>query len=297
MDDPSVTFNDLDARLRFRSLWNLGITGEGVTVAVIDSGIHHIPSLEKLIVLDKDFTGENNPIGLPNSHATSIAACIHAVAPKACIANLKALSEQKDPDRETICQAIQFCLDCYPQYKIINLSIYFLPEGCCKTKRCILCFKVNEAVEKGITVITAAGNLGPKPGTVTCPGLADNAMTVGSAWSKQEAEWWEKTSKIKKWWFQASGEFGNRFGTSYSAAWTSGGVALLLSFSKDVSPKEIKEAIMKSAFKLKNAPGISGGMQCYEAFNLLLKALSKNNFPNLYDSYLALFYSSIHHET
>ncbi len=270
MNNPSFTLADLDARLRFRSLWKMGIEGEGITAAVIDTGINHIPDLEKSIVVDKDFTGENNPIGLQNSHATAIAKGIHIMAPKAAIANLKVLSEQKDPDRDTVCQAIQFCIEQYPQYKIINLSLYFLPEGCCEIKRCVLCSKVNEAAKKGIVVVAAAGNLGPKPGTITCPGLADCAIPVVSTWTKEEAKWWEDTSNIKKWWVQATGEFGKSFGTSYSAAWVSGGIALLLSSFKEAYPREIKQAIFNSAFKLRNSPETSGLMQCDEAFNLLI---------------------------
>jgi len=270
MDNPVFILADLNARLRFQSLWKLGIEGEGITVAVIDTGINHALDLGKSIVLDKDFTGENNPAGPQNSHATAIATGIHLMAPKAGIANLRALSEQKDPDRETVCKAIQFCIEQYPQYKIVNLSLYFLPEGCSETKRCVLCAKVNEAVKKGIVVVAAAGNLGPKPGSITCPALADNAIAVVSTWTKKEAEWWKNTSNLKKWWVQATGEFGESFGTSYSAAWASGGIALLLSAFKEAYPSEIKQSIFNSAFKLKNSPETSGLMQCEEAFNLLI---------------------------
>lgn len=271
MDRPAFTLADLDRRVGFTPLLNRGIRGDGITVAVLDTGIRHAPDLGDAVVLDKDFTGEDNPKDVKNEHGTSIAQNIHMIAPGARIANLKVMPQDREPDRETVCKAIRFCVDEYPRYRIINLSVYFDPEGCSKTKRCVLCSMVNEAVSKGIVVVAAAGNLGPRLGTVTCPGSAEKAITVGSTWTGEEARWWESSNRIKRWWGEVSGEFGKAFGTSYSTAYVSGGVALLLSAFREAAPDEIKRAILESSSKLPKAPEAAGMMRCEEALNVLLQ--------------------------
>lgn len=268
MKTPAFTFADLDDRLRYTPLWKLGIKGSDITVAVLDTGVNSEADLEGAVVIDKDFTGENNPRDRENEHGTSVAQAIHIIAPKAHVANLKVIPQNRHPDRETVCKGIQFCIDQYPLYRVINLSVYFYPEGCSKNKRCALCSMVNNAVSKGIVVVAAAGNLGP--GTITCPGLAERAITVVSTWTKKESEWWENSSMLKKWWWKISGELGKAYGTSYSAAWASGGVALLLSALKEATPDEIRQAVMESSFKIPKAPETEGIMQCEEAFDLLL---------------------------
>jgi serine protease AprX len=183
---PPFSLADLDDRAGFSYLWELGIEGEGVTVGVLDTGINRVSDLENVVVLSKDFTGETNPKDEAREHGTSIARCIHAIAPKAQIADLRVIPHSRPPDRETACSAVKFCIDHYPRCRVMNLSIYFRSEGCNREKRCVLCSAVNEAANAGIVAVAAAGNLGPRPGTLTCPGLADKAFTVSSTVTREE---------------------------------------------------------------------------------------------------------------
>lgn len=277
MNYPPFEISDLDDRMHFSSLHKKGILGEGITIAVLDSGINHIPDIEGTVILNKDFTGEDDPSDFEKMHGTTIAQLIHLIAPRAKIANLKVIPHNKQPDREIVIKAVQFCMDQYPGYKIINLSIYFTPGCGGKYKgenTCELCASVNTATDKGILAIAAAGNEGPHKGTITCPGSCEKAMTVGSSWTKEDAEWWEKLNIIEKWIDKSIGSFGKVFGTSYSAAYISGGAALLLSFFNEASPYEIKQAIMKSAYKIKSPSESPGGADIQEAFLFLKKYLT-----------------------
>ena len=76
------TFNDLDARLSYTPLWKDGITGKGTTIAILDTGINRIEGLKQSIIIEKDFTGENNPSDWKNMHGTKIATAIHFLAPR-----------------------------------------------------------------------------------------------------------------------------------------------------------------------------------------------------------------------
>ncbi len=271
---PSLSFDNMEQRLHFKQLWELGIRGQGVTVAVLDTGFSHNDEIEPVVLYEKDFTSEGIPRGAAYWHGTSVAKGIHLIAPKASIGNFKVISEHSHPTRETVCQAVQFCIQEFPKYQIINLSLYFEPEGCSETNPCNVCTVVNKAVQKGIVVVAAAGNLGPKPGTITCPGLAKEALTVISTWTKKEADWWDSLGSLKKWWWKEfTGEFGTAYGTSFSAAWASGGVALLKSAFSESHPNEIREAIFASAYSLPNAPETSGLFQCKEALDVMLNPI------------------------
>jgi len=59
-----------------------------------------------------------------------------------------------------------------------NLSLGF-PRPCDGT--CWLCEFVDLLSEHGLTVVAAAGNWGPKVGSVACPGNARQAITVGAS--------------------------------------------------------------------------------------------------------------------
>ncbi len=271
MTFPALSREGLEQRLHVKPLWELDIKGHGVTVAVLDTGFSHEDELDGAVIHEEDFTGEGNPRLTGYAHGSSVASAIHWVAPEASIANLKVISEHAELQRETVCRAIRHCIENFPKYKIINLSLYFEPEGCSTTSPCDLCAVTTEAVQKGIFVVAAAGNLGPDPGTITCPGLCDDALTVVATWTKREADWWDNLGWIKKWWLKdVSGEFGQSMGTSFSAAWASGGVALMKSAFAGASPREIKDAIFASAYRLPNAPEISGIFQYKEALDTLL---------------------------
>lgn len=270
MKHPAFSLQDLEHRLHFKDLWDFGIQGQNINVAVLDSGIKQDKNNKLLIIEAKDFTSDSDPVGPNWWHGTSVAQGITTIAPAVSVGNFKVISSQSLPSRETICQAIQYCIDQYPKYLLMNLSLYFEPGSCSQTNPCKLCALVNKAVQAGITVVAAAGNLGPQPGSITCPGLAKEAITVVSTWTKKEAEWWDSLGIIGKWWVKESGKLGYIYGTSFSAAWVSGGLALLKSAFPEIHPKELKEAIIDSAYNLPSAPEISGILQCTEALKLIL---------------------------
>ncbi len=279
MDGLELVFDaieDLDKRLQFIPLLKLGINGQGITIALLDSGVSSHYQAPVPIIENIDFTNEHDAKNHILAHGTQMAVSIHTIAPGATIANLKVIPYRSNPNRQTIQRAIDFCIEHYPKIRIINLSVWFEPAGCTESK-CSLCNKVDEAVESGLVVVIASGNLGPKV-AATCPALARKALSCAAIWSKEIGEWWENLSRVKKWWWEISGKFGERFGTSFSAAYTSGCIALLLSGIPQATPDSIDKAIKATALNFNSAAlayPYPGQLNCYAAYQFLQKYLTK----------------------
>lgn len=262
MDGPPTTFTDLNGRYGYSNLWTRQIKGQGVGVAVLDTGVDPLPELGDSLVQNRDFTDEACPKdGSDLKHGTSIARLIHLVAPKAKLANLKVLPIEAKARREFVVDALSFCTESFPRFRIVNLSISF-PLGFLwwshRPGQCLLCQAVNNAVEAGIHVIAAAGNEGPHAGTITCPGTAEKAITVAAVETKEQHDWWRRKPVWKRWWLRQTGWLGRYCGTSYSSAYVTGGVALILSAVQDVKPEELGRCIKEVGYR-------SPGMEPWQA--------------------------------
>lgn len=150
------------------------LTGGGIWVSVIDSGIiTSDPGLGSIVVAQMDFTGEG--IYDYALHGTLVAKIINSIAVDASLLNAKAVDRYGDVDEIAVFQALEWSLD--NGADIANLSLGFQRE--CHGD-CWLCQFVEVLAERGMTVVAAAGNWGPADGTISCPGNAVRAMTVGA---------------------------------------------------------------------------------------------------------------------
>ncbi len=78
--------------------------------------------------------------------------------------------------RDTIIEATLWAVK--KNVDVINMS--FGDNHGCTDGTCPLCKTADYAVSKGITVVAAAGNVGPAEGTISCPGNAKDVITVGA---------------------------------------------------------------------------------------------------------------------
>lgn len=269
---PQSTLSDLDRSIDFTPLWQLGLTGRGIRVAIVDSGINLALDEKSSVVMARDFTPDQTPETDELGHGSKVATMVRNIAPQAKLVNLKALSNNLPPDRAWAKDAIYFCIDSYPDIRVINISLWFDPTPC-PSMSCPLCEAVSKAFAKGIVVVAAAGNKGPTPGSVTCPGVCREAITVGASWPTSTQLWWDDLSSWKKWWLTITGELGSRFGTSFSAPTVSGIIALLLEAFPQATPQEIKAALKQGAAPLAGSPQGSGSGQVSgrQAFAILSK--------------------------
>ena len=164
-----------------------GIDGKGVKIAVIDTGVDfNHPDLfgwgpDGKVIGGYNFIQENEPPLDTNGHGTQVAGVIAAdgeksgVAPKAKILAYKVSEDGEGVSSDLIIRAIQKAVE--DEADIINISL-----GVNRTNAKIDRV-VNEALEKEIFVVTAAGNDGPGLETIGSPGRNFGSVTVGATYN------------------------------------------------------------------------------------------------------------------
>jgi serine protease AprX len=168
-----------------------GDTGQGVTVAVMDTGIDNLPDFAGRLIGGVDLTGANNPYQDGYGHGTFVAGLIagdgassngqySGEAPGANLVSIKVAGANGITNLSTLILGLQWAVDHRGAYgiKVLNLSLGFQP-----TESTVL-NPLDQAVEavwdSGITVVAAAGNAGPFNGTILSPGDDPLVITVGA---------------------------------------------------------------------------------------------------------------------
>ncbi len=170
------------------------VTGKGIVVAVIDTGIDYMhPDLGggfgpgyKVIGGYDFYNNDPDPMD-DNGHGTHVAGVIAAsggmtgVAPGASLLAYKVLGPDGSGSVSNVIEAIDRSMDpnqdgdTSDHANIISMSL-----GGPGQSGDPVCTAVENAVNAGIVVVVAAGNDGPAMGTVASPGLAPDAITVGA---------------------------------------------------------------------------------------------------------------------
>nr|WP_202886872.1 S8 family serine peptidase [Kribbella sandramycini] len=179
-------------RIGTPAAWQAGYTGKGVKVAVLDSGIDAThPDLTTRVVAAKNFTAEAD--GDRIGHGTHVASTIagtgaasggkyKGVAPDAELYDGKVCTELDCPE-SAILAGMEWAAT-EVRAKVVNLSL----GGDDTPELDPLEAAVNRlTAETGTLFVIAAGNSGPEDRTVSSPGSADAALTVGSVGRANDA--------------------------------------------------------------------------------------------------------------
>ena len=165
------------------------LTGQGIKIAVIDTGIDYDhPDLKgsykggyDVIDDDSDPMETTSKQGPPTLHGTHVAGIIAAngkikgVAPESEIYAYRALGPGGKGTTEQVIEAIEKAVE--DGVDIINLSLGNTVNG----PDWPTSLALDKAVEKGIVAVTSNGNSGPKMWTVGSPGTSVNAISVGAS--------------------------------------------------------------------------------------------------------------------
>ncbi|WP_411814412.1 S8 family serine peptidase [Dehalococcoides mccartyi] len=211
---PVETISDVFYLLR--SYFNPPLTGTGLTVAVLDSGVRKTHrSLLNKVVYEANFSespSADDVFGHGTQVAFVVAGGLHAlgekagVSPGAAIMNVKVISDEGLGSDESIILGIDKVCDLaeaarrnglwptdelYPN--VINLSLGGEDDGDPDNPVRVACRQASEVY--GLDVIAAAGNSGPKMTTVMLPACDPEVIAVGAIETNDDLIVWEKSSR------------------------------------------------------------------------------------------------------
>jgi serine protease AprX len=168
-----------------------GDRGQGITVAVLDTGIDNLPDFQGRLIGGTDLTKTNNPFDDDYGHGTFVAGLIagngassngqySGEAPAANLVAIKVAGADGSTKLGTIIKGLDWADKNESKYniRVLNMSLGYQPTQSTENN------PLDQAVERlwndGVAVVTSAGNAGPDNGTILSPGDDPLAITVGA---------------------------------------------------------------------------------------------------------------------
>lgn len=275
-------------------LYDAGVTGQGVNVALLDSGIDQDhPALAERVIADIAFSEDGTSFDAPSSseHGTHVAGILvgtgaaspsgqnlHGVAPGSGLVSLD-LSQQFTTSNAL--RAFEWLYDNHETYDIrVVANSWGRQREDATYDPDDPIIRANDAlVDEGLVVVFSSGNGGDKPGRMTLEATNPNAITVGAVDDSGDVESYSSRGPINdedgqpaSWTkpdlvapgtrvvsTRDGGGTSNAYlmmnGTSMAAPHVAGAAALLLSIQPDLTPAQVKGLLTESARDVA-APGV-----------------------------------------
>jgi serine protease AprX len=348
--DPGSLFTITNA-IGAREVWKdkdaqgRAVTGRGITVAVLDSGVAAVPGLDLpgKVVRGPDLSLESNSptvLGYDTfGHGTHMAGIIAAkdpvavdpksgapktddaskelgVAPDAQLLALKLASTDGSTDVSQIIAALDWVAqhrhDNGMNVRVVNLS--FGTGSVQPYQLDPLAAAAEHAWHEGLVVVVSGGNGGSQSLGLTDPAIDPYVIAVGSSDPHHKVDGWKKDPVLATYSSRGtparhvdllapgrsvvslrdpgsyvdvnspegrvtgdvSGRLFRGSGTSQAAAVVSGAAALLLQAYPQLTPDQVKAALVSTATELKNVDVVSGGagqLNVHAALDAVKKAV------------------------
>ncbi|MDR1530840.1 MAG: S8 family peptidase [Clostridiales bacterium] len=184
-----------------------GVSGRGVTIAILDTGAAPVDDLTKprdRIAHFQDFVNSGASPYDDNGHGTHVAGIAAGngfvssgkymgIAPESDVLPIKILDASGRGNAADVLAGLQWLMDNKARYnvRVANLSVGTSEASA----RDPLVRAVEKAWDSGVVVVTAAGNLGPGAGSVTSPGISRKVITVGASDDNRAVQIWGDTMR------------------------------------------------------------------------------------------------------
>ncbi|MFG2883221.1 S8 family serine peptidase [Streptomyces sp. NPDC048297] len=272
---------DSNAQIGTPSAWDAGLTGKGVTVAVLDTGadLSH-PDLANRVSVSKSFI-EGQEIADRNGHGTHTLSTVggsgaasdgkeKGVAPDATLAVGKVLSDQGSGSESQIIAGMEWAArDVHAKVISMSLGSTEASDGTDPMAQAVNTL----SAETGTLFVIAAGNTG-SPSSIGSPGAADAALTVGAVDSADQAAYFTSGGPrygdnalkpdisapgvgilaARSQLVSGSGYYTTMSGTSMATPHVAGAAALLAQEHPDWTGAQLKDALMSSSKQLDASP-------------------------------------------
>ncbi|MFJ8856379.1 S8 family serine peptidase [Streptomyces sp. NPDC102437] len=254
--------------------WEAGMTGKGVKVAVLDTGVDLThPDLKDRVSETKSFI-DGQEVADRNGHGTHVSSTVggsgaasdgreKGVAPDATLAVGKVLSDQGSGSESQIIAGMEWAAKDV-RAKIVSMSLGS-SQGSDGTDP--MAQAVNAlSKDTGALFVIAAGNAGA-PGSIGSPGAADSALTIGAvdsadrlaSFSSQGPRLGDNALKpdlsapgvdvlaARSQLVSGSGPYTSKSGTSMATPHVAGVAALLAEKHPDWNGQQLKDGLMSTS--------------------------------------------------
>ncbi len=255
-----ITDLNADKQIGADKVWAEGITGKGIKIAVLDTGIDtDHPELKDSYLGGYDYVNNDPYPEDDHGHGTHVAGIITSNGVQDN--NSKGVASDSGIYMYKVCNADGACYEddmiaameaaVETDAKVMSISIgggSYTSENCDDDP---LAQKVNWVVDQGLTVVVSAGNDGRG---VSSPGCASKAIAVGAVDSSNNVPYWSGRGKALdilapgvSIYSSVIGGYGYMSGTSMAAPHVSGVTALLLETDSNLSTDKIKNVLYETA--------------------------------------------------
>lgn len=167
------------------------ILTDNIAVAILDTGIGMHPDFDDRLVAFADFVEGRQDNYDDSGHGTHVAGCVggsglasggmyRGIAPACRLCVGKVLDRNGEGSIDSMKQGLIWVMDNRVRYRIrvLNISLGIGVDGE-KDRMHELVMLLDEIWDQGIVVVCAAGNNGPKEGTISPLGTSRKVITVG----------------------------------------------------------------------------------------------------------------------